>query len=83
MMGAPPLFLIGLLIACPKAHAITLAGVLGHVPFAACVYAPPCIQILYFFGYISNKSQKDLDDLMGEPPGFFLHTCATFTQLLV
>ncbi len=45
---------------------------------------PPHIKIFYFFYiHISNKSQKDLDNLLGEPPGFFLHTHATFTHLLV
>jgi hypothetical protein len=44
--------------------------------------SPPPIQILDFFGYISNKSQKDLDDLMGEPPGFFsTHACNVYSLI--
>ncbi len=70
----------------PKSARDNTGWVHGHALLAAEVYAPPpCSQILYrtFFGYISNKSQKDLDDLMGEPPGFFLHTRASFTHPLV
>ncbi len=35
---------------------------------------PPAFRSYIFLGYISNKSQKDLDDLMDGPPGFF-YTC--------
>ncbi len=32
--------------------------------------------------YISNKSQKDLDDLMGEPPEFFpTHACNVYSPI--
>jgi hypothetical protein len=61
-------------IACPKARATTLAGSTGTPLLQRTLRPPPRIQILYFFGYISNKSQKALDDLMGESPWFF-YTC--------
>jgi hypothetical protein len=45
---------------------------------------PPAPQIMYFVLDISViKSQKDMDDLMGEPPGLFLHIHVTFTHPLV
>jgi hypothetical protein len=69
-MAVLPLPFIGLLVTCPKARATTLAGSTGTPPLAARL-RPPRIQTLYFFGHISNESQEDLDDLMGEPPGFF------------
>jgi hypothetical protein len=38
------------------------------------------LTVLQFsFGHISNESRKDLDDLMGEPPGFF---CTRVRRLL-
>jgi hypothetical protein len=37
------------------------------------VSTPPHLHsdLILFFGYISNKSQKDVDELIGEPQGFF------------
>jgi hypothetical protein len=59
----------------PKSACNNTAWVHGYAPLAPRAYTPPLhSDLTFFFGYISNKSRKDLDDLMGEPPGFF-YTC--------
>jgi hypothetical protein len=68
-----PLPLARSLVACPKACATTLA-VSTDMPPSPQASTPPHLDLTPPFGYISNKSHKDLDDLMGEPPWFF-YTC--------
>jgi hypothetical protein len=83
MYASAPFPLVRSLTACSKMRVTTLAGSMGTPPLAVCIHTSPCTQVLFFLDISVIKSQKDLDDLMGEPPGFFLHTHATFTYPLV
>jgi hypothetical protein len=58
----------------PKRTCDNTGWVHGMPPCCA-RYAPHIFLDLILFGYISNKSQKNLDDLMGKPPGFSTHVC--------
>jgi hypothetical protein len=58
-------------IACLTTNATTLAGSTGMPPFPRVSMHPSAFRSYTSFGYISNKSQKDFDDSMSEPPGFF------------
>ncbi len=57
------------------------AWVHGYAPLAPRMYTPPAFRSYIFFGDIRNKSQKDLDDLMGEPPGFSTHACDVYSPI--
>ncbi len=74
-----PLPLVGSIVAHPKTRRTTLAGFPGTPPSSRVSEPPPRTQK----NTTVIKSQRYLDDLLGEPPEFFLHTRATFTQPLV
>ncbi len=79
LIAVPPFPLVGSLIACPEVRITTLAGSSGTPPrrVRPC---PLALRSCTFLEILAIKSQKDLDDLMGEPPGFFsTHLCDVYS----